>query len=174
MQQQAEVAAAGASTTTTTNINNTSNVSSASLGIVGGVGGAGMDVPPVTRKQLARLRSMMAHHHQLLVQQATLSVRAAYVQKVRKDGLSSNTSSAATTTNTTAVGEIRRNNMLLPASRLETKSLTFISKPVATECSYENDFFGGETPDELSECLDGSVGMLQDLEQVRFYVGVFI
>ena len=64
--------------------------------------------------------------------------------------------------------------MLLPASRLETKSLTFISKPVASECSYENDFFGGETPDELSECLDGSVGMLQDLEQVRFYVVLLV
>eukprot|EP00581_Thalassiosira_minuscula_P006248 CAMPEP_0183745226 /NCGR_PEP_ID=MMETSP0737-20130205/66131_1 /TAXON_ID=385413 /ORGANISM="Thalassiosira miniscula, Strain CCMP1093" /LENGTH=1010 /DNA_ID=CAMNT_0025980885 /DNA_START=93 /DNA_END=3124 /DNA_ORIENTATION=+ len=54
----------------------------------------------------------------------------------------------------------------LPESRLDTRSLTFCSRPVADAgCSYVNDFFGGETPEELSECLDGAVGMLQDLEQ---------
>jgi hypothetical protein len=36
------------------------------------------------------------------------------------------------------------------------------------ECSYDNDFYHGENAEELAECLDGAVGMLQDLEQVRY------
>lgn len=54
---------------------------------------------------------------------------------------------------------------ILPESRLDTRSLTFCSQPVDSGCSYANDFHNGETPEELSECLDGAVGMLQDLEQ---------
>lgn len=37
-------------------------------------------------------------------------------------------------------------------------------------CTYENDFYHGENAEELAECLDGAVGMLQDLEQVSLLV----
>ena len=140
-----------------------------------GAGGA-IEVPAVSRDQMARLRGIMARHHQLLLQQATLSVRAAYVQKVRKDGVSpskvgSNASlspSTTTTTNGSRRPAAKKGDCsTLPESRLDTRSLTFCINPYAgSECSYPNDFHGGETPEELSEILDGAVGMLQDLEQV--------
>ena len=132
------------------------------------------EVPAVTKDQLARLRNIMARHHQLLLQQAALSVRAAYVQKVRKDGVSAASASSqwstspmnrTTTTTTTVPG--KKMNTSLPQSRLDTRSLTFCPRPTdESKCSYANDFYGGESPEELSECLDGAVGMLQDLEQV--------
>lgn len=138
-----------------------------------------VEVPAVSKDQLARLRSIMALHHQLLLQQATLSVRAAYVQKVRKDGVSAAGASASRcrlyelsqpSPPPAPVPKQReptgKKDSSLPESRLDTKSLTFCSTPYAESgCSYVNDFFGGETPEELSECLDGAVGMLQDLEQ---------
>jgi hypothetical protein len=140
-----------------------------------GGGGGAIEVPAVSKDQMARLRGIMARHHQLLLQQATLSVRAAFVQKVRKDGagpskVSSNVNNTSPTTTANAgrrpvakKGEYST----LPESRLDTRSLTFCLNPYAgSGCSYPNDFFGGETPEELSESLDGAVGMLQDLEQV--------
>ncbi|KAL7537491.1 hypothetical protein ACHAXR_008691, partial [Thalassiosira sp. AJA248-18] len=126
-----------------------------------------LEVPAVSKDQLARLRGIMARHHQLLLQQATLSVRAAYVQKVRKDGVSgaSPQHTSPMSNNMPVRGSSKKMNTSLPESRLDTRSLTFCSRPTDSKCSYVNDFFGGETPEELSECLDGAVGMLQDLEQ---------
>lgn len=49
----------------------------------------------VTRQQLNRLRETMTKHHQLLLQQATLAVRAAYVQKVSKDGAQHGTTTSS-------------------------------------------------------------------------------
>lgn len=138
-------------------------------------GGGAIEVPAVSRDQMARLRCIMARHHQLLLQQATLSVRAAYVQKVRKDGVGqskvlsiANPSPATTTANASKRPVAKKGEYsTLPESRLDTRSLTFCINPYADSgCSYPNDFFGGETPEELSESLDGAVGMLQDLEQV--------
>jgi len=98
--------------------------------------------PVVSQEQLRRLRAAMARHHQLLLQQATLAVRAAYVQKMGgKAGKTSGQNRAA--------GSI-------PESSLTANQ---------SACSYQNDFFAGETPEELSDCLDSSVSMLQDLEQ---------
>ena len=98
--------------------------------------------PVVTQEQLLRLRATMARHHQLLLQQATLAVRAAYVQKVSgKPGKPS-------------------------AQNRSAGVLTDKGQPPSqSPCSYPNDFFAGETAEELSDCLDGSVSMLQDLEQ---------
>ena len=141
-------------------------------------GGGVIEVPAVSRDQMARLRGIMARHHQLLLQQATLSVRAAYVQKVRKDGVSpskagSNSSLSPTTATTTNGGRRpaakKGDSSTLPESRLDTRSLTFCSNPYAgSGCSYPNDFHCGETPEELCEILDGAVGMLQELEEVIF------
>lgn len=101
--------------------------------------------PVVSQEQLRRLRATMARHHQLLLQQATLAVRAAYVQKVvGKPGKSA-------VQNRTAGG--------LPPSAYSPPNQN------QNVCSYQNDFFAGETPEELSDCLDSSVSMLQDLEQ---------
>lgn len=112
----------------------------------------------VTRRQLTRLRETMAKHHQLLLQQATLAVRAAYVQKWSKEVVSR--------------PQIHRNPAstgALPPSALNSRQLTFCaSGPMGRECSYEMDFFHGENAEELAECLDGAVGMLQDLEQVSY------
>ena len=119
-----------------------------------------IEVPAISREQVSRLRSLMASHHQLLLQQSALSVRAAFVQKVRKDG--------KLTANTPSPVPIRRKKgSSLPESRLDTRTLTF-QRPAEAGCSYVNDFFGGESPEELSEGLDGSAAMLQDLEQVCF------
>ena len=104
--------------------------------------------PVVSQEQLHRLRTTMARHHQLLLQQATLAVRAAYVQKVGvKAGKSSEQNRAAG---------------VLPESNVSGRSY---SQHNQSGCSYQNDFLTGETPEELSDCLDGSVSMLQDLEQ---------
>ncbi len=112
----------------------------------------------------------MAKHHQLLLQQAALSVRAAYVQKVRKeDGVFSRGTSPTGPT----IRRGKKADSSLPEARLDVKSLTFLTQPVDDGCSYVNDFYGGEAPEELSECLDGAVGMLQDLEQVRQLSFVF-
>jgi len=127
-----------------------------------------LEVPAVSKDQLKRLRSIMARHHQLLLQQATLSVRAAYVQKVRKDncGVTAGSSYIPSAAHSNNRVPTRKANSVLPASRLDTRSLTFCSvRPSDGGCTYVNDFFGGETPEDLSECLDGAVGMLQDLEQ---------
>jgi hypothetical protein len=105
----------------------------------------------VTKRQLERLRQTMARHHQLLLQQATLSVRAAYVQKITREGSMRPSNSFK--------------NTGLPTSMLNSRQLTFCA-PVGRECGYENDFWQGEGAEELAECLDGAVGMLQDLEQV--------
>ena len=112
-----------------------------------------IEVPAVSRDQLARLGQMMANHHQLLLQQATLSVRAAYAQKAQK----------AMNTSPSPVNSSSKR----PKKGVTSKSLTFSESRPHTDCvcSYSNDFFGGETPEELSECLDGAVGMLQDLQQ---------
>ena len=135
---------------------------------------AAIEVPAVSKDQLARLRRLMANHHQLLLQQATLSVRAAYVQKVRKSSSSSSTNNNTPSPVPSGSSAQRRggknkgimsDSSILPESRLDTRSLTFCSQPVDSGCSYANDFHNGETPEELSECLDGAVGMLQDLEQ---------
>ena len=109
----------------------------------------------VTRQQLKRLRETMAQHHQLLLQQATLAVRAAYVQRVSKErGRPSN---------------LHQNQGALPTSMLNSRQLTFCAPGyMGRDCGYENDFYHGENAEELAECLDGAVGMLQDLEQVRF------
>jgi len=116
-----------------------------------------IEVPAISKAQVSRLRSLMASHHQLLLQQSALSVRAAFVQKVRKDG--------KLTANTPSPVPIRRKKgSSLPESRLDTRTLTF-QRPAEAGCSYVNDFFGGESPEELSEGLDGSAAMLQDLEQ---------
>ena len=111
----------------------------------------------VTRQQLKRLRETMAQHHQLLLQQATLAVRAAYVQRVSKErGRPSN---------------LHQNQGALPTSMLNSRQLTFCAPGyMGRDCGYENDFYHGENAEELAECLDGAVGMLQDLEQVRFIV----
>jgi len=93
--------------------------------------------PVVSQEQLRHLRATMARHHQLLLQQATLAVRAAYVQKV--------------------VGK--------PGKPVRAVGVDTFSPPNQSVCSYQNDFFAGETPEELSDCLDSSVSMLQDLEQ---------
>jgi len=120
-----------------------------------------IEVPAISKAQVSRLRSLMASHHQLLLQQSALSVRAAFVQKVRKDG--------KLTANTPSPVPIRRKKgSSLPESRLDTRTLTF-QRPAEAGCSYVNDFFGGESPEELSEGLDGSAAMLQDLEQVCFF-----
>ncbi len=101
--------------------------------------------PVVSQEQLRRLRAAMARHHQLLLQQATLSVRAAYVQKV--------------------VGKPSKNaGQDRPTSGLPPTAFSPPNQP-QNVCSYPNDFFAGETPEELSDCLDSSVSMLQDLEQ---------
>lgn len=97
--------------------------------------------PTVSQEQFRRLRTAMARHHQLLLQQATLSVRAAYVQKTDKDGKHT--------------GYDRYMMM---------KNMAFVP-PNQNVCTYQNDFFGGESPEELSDCLDHAVSMLQDLEQ---------
>ncbi|KAL7486980.1 hypothetical protein ACHAW6_012572 [Cyclotella cf. meneghiniana] len=118
--------------------------------------------PLVTRQQLHRLRSTMAKHHQLLLQQATLAVRAAYVQKLAKDNQRCNHGP----TSKNAVGTAGLGPSSLPASMLNTRSLTFCApQGMRRECSYDNDFYHGENAEELAECLDGAVGMLQDLEQ---------
>ena len=124
-------------------------------------GGGAIEVPAVRREQLARLRSIMARHHQLLLQQATLVVRASYVQKVR------NVTVNGTLTKAISMSTVKKeDNTTLPTSRLDSKSLTFSINPlVGSGCSYANDFFGGETPEELTESLDGSTAMLQDLER---------
>ena len=120
--------------------------------------------PLVTRQQLHRLRSTMAKHHQLLLQQAPLAVRAAYVQKLAKDNQRCNHGP----TSKNAVGTAGLGPSSLPASMLNTRSLTFCApQGMRRECSYDNDFYHGENAEELAECLDGAVGMLQDLEQVR-------
>jgi hypothetical protein len=127
--------------------------------------------PLVTRQQLHRLRSAMAKHHQLLLQQATLAVRAAYVQKLAKDNQRF-THGAPTSKN--AVGGAGLGPSSLPASMLNTRSLTFCApQGMRRECSYDNDFYHGENAEELAECLDGAVGMLQDLEQVRYLHRLF-
>jgi hypothetical protein len=124
-------------------------------------GGGAIEVPAVRREQLARLRTIMARHHQLLLQQATLVVRASYVQKVRNVTVNGTLSKATSMSNVK-----KEDNTTLPTSRLDSKSLTFSINPlVGSGCSYVNDFFGGETPEELTESLDGSTAMLQDLEQ---------
>lgn len=125
------------------------------------LGGGAIEVPAVRREQLARLRSIMARHHQLLLQQATLVVRASYVQKVRNVTVNNSLSKA------TSMSSMKlEDNTTLPTSRLDSKSLTFSINPlVGSGCSYANDFFGGETPEELTESLDGSTAMLQDLER---------
>jgi len=124
-------------------------------------GGGAIEVPAVRREQLSRLRSIMARHHQLLLQQATLVVRASYVQKVR------NVTVNGTLTKAISMSAVKKeDNTTLPTSRLDSKSLTFSINPlVGSGCSYANDFFGGETPEELTESLDGSTAMLQDLER---------
>eukprot|EP00804_Cyclotella_cryptica_P003789 CCRYP_008928-RA/>CCRYP_008928-RA protein AED:0.28 eAED:0.28 QI:0/0.57/0.5/1/0.57/0.37/8/7179/728 len=126
--------------------------------------------PLVTRQQLHRLRSTMAKHHQLLLQQATLAVRAAYVQKVAKDSQRCASGGAAPPSKTASGGVLpgvsSSSSSSLPASMLNTRSLTFCPpQGRRRECSYENDFYHGENAEELAECLDGAVGMLQDLEQ---------
>ena len=144
----------------------------------GGAGGSALEVPAVSREQMAKLKSIMARHHQLLLQQATLSVRVAYVQMVRKHGgvnvvgggqFSPHGGRGGSATASYLQGQrgAQSSSSSLPRSQLDAKSLTFCARsvPDAQSCSYVNDFFGGESPEELSECLDGSVGMLHDLEQ---------
>ena len=128
--------------------------------------------PVITGDQLRRLRETMARHHQLLLQQATLAVRAAYVQKVQKDNSTGYSESSKASSlhvkesvskkQKTTAGNTTTDNSL-PPSRLNSRSLTFCTPE--QRCTYENDFFSGETADELAEVLDGAVGMLQDLEQ---------
>ncbi|KAL7549648.1 hypothetical protein ACHAWF_016234 [Thalassiosira exigua] len=145
---------------------------------------AALEVPAVTSDQLARLRDAMALHHQTLLQQCALSVRAAYVQKVRKDGAAASLAGGGGGSPPPppargkaggggggrggggVQGGRGGGRGSLPESRLDVRSLTFRAPPSGGGgCSYLNDFFGGETPEELGEGLDGSVGMLQDLEQ---------
>ena len=115
----------------------------------------------VTKRQLSRLRETMARHHQLLLQQATLAVRAAYVQKVFKDG---NRPSHLSRAQNQGGGKVAQG---LPARMLNSRQLTFCAPGFSgKDCNYENDFYHGENAEELAECLDGAVGMLQDLEQV--------
>lgn len=172
--QQRAITTPGISTkkkkSTTTVINTPPPLSSASGGVGRTTdgddstlpGGGAIEVPAVRREQLARLRSIMARHHQLLLQQATLVVRASYVQKVR------NVTVNGTLSNATSMSTVKKEDNIfsLPTSRLDSKSLTFSINPlVGSGCSYANDFFGGETPEELTESLDGSTAMLQDLER---------
>jgi hypothetical protein len=54
---------------------------------------------------------------------------------------------------------------------LNSRQLTFCAPGyMGKGCNYENDFYHGENAEELAECLDGAVGMLQDLEQVSLLV----
>jgi hypothetical protein len=124
-------------------------------------------VPTVTRQQLIRLRETMAKHYQLLLQQATLAVRAAYVAKVSKDGMMHHPHGRLSSRS--SVGTTARQGVL-PTSRLNSRQLTFCAPGyMGRECNYENDFYHGENAEELAECLDGAVGMLQDLEQVSVF-----
>jgi len=119
--------------------------------------------PVITGHQLRSLRKTMARHHQLLLQQATLAVRAAYVQKVQKDGSVSQSSHSTREPSSKRQKTASTSENSLPPSRLNSRSLTFCTPE--QKCTYENDFFSGENADELAEVLDGAVGMLQDLEQ---------
>ncbi|KAL7468394.1 hypothetical protein ACHAXS_008615 [Conticribra weissflogii] len=126
-------------------------------------GSALLTGPVITGHQLRSLRKTMARHHQLLLQQATLAVRAAYVQKVQKDGSVSNSNYSTREQSSKRHKTSSTLENSLPPSRLNSRSLTFCTPE--QNCTYENDFFSGENADELAEVLDGAVGMLQDLEQ---------
>ena len=130
------------------------------------------DLPPVTSDQMTRLRRLVAAHQQLLLQQATLSVRAAYVQKVRKDGAAPSSASrgprvvgpAAAPEGAADPVSGGRGGATLPSGGLDARSLTFCAPAAHPRVTYQNDFHCNETAEELSGLLDGAVGMLQDLE----------
>jgi hypothetical protein len=113
----------------------------------------------VTPEQVAQLESLLSHHYQLLVQQSILAVRAASYSKAERTGASSgssinNTAEDATTGIGGKQGKAARGKSLKHQSNHHSSSAAV------------NDFYCGETADDLAEILDGAVGMLQDLDQV--------
>jgi hypothetical protein len=115
----------------------------------------------VTPEQVAQLESLLSHHYQLLVQQSILAVRAASYSKAERTGASSGSGSISNNTVEDAIagmggkqGKAARGKSLKQQSNHHSSSAAV------------NDFYCGETADDLAEILDGAVGMLQDLDQV--------
>ena len=121
-------------------------------------------VPP-TVAQMTQLKTLMAHHYQLLLQQSILSVRAAHGNKFRHDP---NPSPAVpldpTTTTTTSGGVVGGAGVVAGGPGPGTRKLYKFHSKRRRESNF---FMGGETQDDLGDILDGAVTMLQDLDQNR-------
>ena len=101
--------------------------------------GQGSSKTQMTAEQYALLGDLMKKHYQLLVQQAVLAIRAAHAQKYHNRILSR---VAATVKDDDSEEEKKR--------------------------KYSTSFWmGHESSDEIVECLDGAIGMLQDLNENR-------
>ena len=93
----------------------------------------------LTAEQYKLMGELMKKHYQLLVQQAVLAIRAAHAQKYQ--------------------------NRILTrvAATIEDDEDDQVKK-----AKYGSSFWmGHETADEIVECLDGAIGMLQDLNENR-------
>eukprot|EP00957_Ditylum_brightwellii_P062356 4731534-Ditylum_brightwellii.AAC.1 len=106
----------------------------------------------------------MSRHYQVLLQQTVLAVRAAHAQRVQKEGIntyldkqypntaSPKTKGAAAGKNVTKTAAVSHS----PGGRKSRggSGLLFSAPSIL---AYANDFFGGETADDLAEIVDGAV-----------------
>ncbi len=88
----------------------------------------------------------MAQHYQLLLQQAVVAIRTAHYQKSSHSRSNSNHHH----------GKAAKDHPT-PTTTTNQAQLGVDWIPVT----------GGESSDDLAEILDGAVGMLQDLDEVR-------
>eukprot|EP00978_Attheya_sp_CCMP212_P018238 scaffold49574_cov38-Attheya_sp.AAC.1 len=114
----------------------------------------------VTPEQVAQLESLLSHHYQLLVQQSILAVRAASYSKAERTGASGSGSSTSNTAEDAMPGMGGKQGKAARGKSMKQQSNHHSSSSAAV-----NDFYCGETADDLAEILDGAVGMLQDLDQ---------
>lgn len=139
-------------------------------GIASGRDSVSVSNPPQTPKakaqlptsaQIIELRSLMSSHYQLLLQQSVLAVRSANLYRHQKGGdcvLAGGRAYALPSTVDAAAA-------LVSAKKgRSTQETTRGDDPVLEPSDF---FFGGESAEDLAEILDGAVGMLQDLDEVR-------
>ena len=121
---------------------------------INGQGGSAV----ITHSQIDDLRQLLKTHFQLLIQQAVLATRSAsFLQRKReRDRLK-----------VAQIPEKEKQNMF----PFHIQQPGHLSAPTSSvpqlEITSEN-YIGSEAPDELAEILDASVGMLQELDQVRY------
>ena len=146
-----------------------------------GVKGAGdlasVSNPPQTPKanaqlptsgQIIELRNLMSSHYQLLLQQSVLAVRSANLYRHQKGDCGLASGRAYSRPEGPLTSSVNAASGLVSAKEGgPIKEMSRGDNPVLEPSDF---FFCGESAEDLAEILDGAVGMLQDLDEVRLYL----